>query len=100
MTAPGQITYNFATMADATSAIDAAISSMRGTLDQLEADLRPLEGEAWSSEAQLAYKARKDRWNQASLHIVQILSQVKMALAASAERMQATDRRATNYFPS
>ena len=99
-TADGQLVYNFSTMAGAASAIDTAVGTMRHLLSQLESDLRPLESEAWTSEAQAAYKIRKDKWNTASNHIAQILSQVKMAVEESASRMQATDRRAASYFPS
>ena len=96
----GQIVYNFDTIAGAASAIDTAVSTMRHLLSQLETDLRPLETDAWTSEAQAAYKIRKDKWTAASNHIALILSQVKAALEASAQRMQATDRRAAGYFPS
>jgi WXG100 family type VII secretion target len=96
----GQIVYNFNTISEAVVAIDTAIGTMRGTLNQLETDLRPLETDAWTSEAQAAYKIRKDRWTVASNDIVQILGQVKVSLGAAAERMQATDRRAAGYFPS
>jgi WXG100 family type VII secretion target len=96
----GQIVYNFNTISEAITAIDTAITTMRGTLSQLESDLRPLETDAWTSEAQQAYRVRKDRWTAASNHIVQILGQVKTSLGAAAERMQATDRKAAGYFPS
>jgi len=96
----GQIVYNFGTIAGASSAIDTAVSTMRHLLSQLESDLRPLESEAWTSEAQAAYKIRKDKWNTASNHIALILTQVKGALENSASQMQATDRRAASYFPS
>jgi WXG100 family type VII secretion target len=85
-------------MAEAVTAIDTAIGRMRGTLTDVETGLRPLETGAWTSEAQVAYKIRKDRWNTAANHIVMILTQVKQSVAASAERMQATDRRAAGYF--
>jgi WXG100 family type VII secretion target len=98
--ADGQIVYNFDTIAGASSAIDTAVSTMRHLLSQLETDLRPLETEAWTSEAQTAYKIRKDKWTTASNHIAEILAQVKVALESSAQRMQATDRRATGYFSS
>ena len=98
--ADGQILYNFNTIAGATGAIDTAVGTMRHLLSQLEADLRPLESDAWTSEAQAAYKIRKDKWTAASNHIAQILSQVKLALENSASHMQATDRRAASYFPS
>lgn len=96
--ADGQIVYNFDTIAEAVTAIDTAIRSMQGTLDQLATDLRPLETDAWTSEAQTAYKIRKDRWTTASDHIVQILTQVKMSLDAGSENMRSADRRATGYF--
>jgi len=95
----GQIVYNFSTISGAVSAIDYATSTMRHLLSQLEGDLRPLESEAWTSEAQAAYKIRKDRWTAASNHIAVILTQVKGALENSAHRMQATDKRAAGYFP-
>lgn len=98
--ADGQILYDFGTIADAESAIDTAVSTMRNLLSQLESDLRPLESGAWTSEAQAAYKIRKDKWNNASNHIAMILSQVKVALENSAHQMKATDRRAASYFPS
>ncbi|MGC4895503.1 WXG100 family type VII secretion target [Micromonospora sp. DT31] len=94
----GQIVYNFGTISEAVASIDTAVRSMNGTLDQLARDLSPLESSAWSSEAQAAYKIRKDRWTTASNHIVMILGQVKVSLAAGADRMQQTDRRAVNYF--
>jgi WXG100 family type VII secretion target len=95
----GQIIYNFDTIAGAMTAIDTAVSTMRHLLSQLETDLRPLETDAWTSEAQAAYKIRKDRWTTASNHIATILSQLKGALESSSQRMQATDRRAAGYFP-
>jgi ESAT-6 family protein len=94
----GQIVYNFHTISEAITAIDTAIGTMRGTLSQLETDLRPLETDAWTSEAQQAYKIRKDRWTAASDHIVLILGQVKASLGAASDRMQATDRKAAGYF--
>jgi WXG100 family type VII secretion target len=102
MTQPtgGQILYNFNTMSEAVLAIDTAISKMRGTLDEIEQGMRPLETGAWESEAQVAYRLRKDRWNNAANHIALVLGQVKLAVANSSERMQATDRRAAGYFPS
>jgi len=98
--ADGQILYDFGTIADAGSAIDTAVSTMRNLLSQLESDLRALESGAWTSEAQAAYKIRKDKWHNASNHIAMILSQVKVSLENSANQMQATDRRASTYFPS
>jgi WXG100 family type VII secretion target len=98
--ADGQIVYNFNTMSSAVQAIDTAVSNMRSTLAQLESDLRPLETEAWTSEAQMAYKIRKDRWHRASEHIAVLLGQVKIAVEGASERMRATDRKAQNYFPS
>jgi WXG100 family type VII secretion target len=97
--AGGQILYNFSTMAEAVAAIDTALSKMRGTLTEIETGLRPLETGAWESEAQVAYRIRKERWNTAANHIAMILGQVKVAVSNSAERMQATDRKAASYFP-
>jgi WXG100 family type VII secretion target len=99
MAADGELIYNFNTMAGAAEAIDTAISSMRGTLHQLETDFKPLEGDAWTSEAQVSYKAAKDRWTAASNHITEVLGQVKGAVVSSSERMQHTDRKAAGYFP-
>jgi len=96
----GQLIYNFDTIGGAVTAIDTAVATMRHLLSQLETDLRPLESEAWTSEAQTAYKIRKDKWTTASNHITTILTQVKVALESSASRMQSTDRRAAGYFPS
>jgi WXG100 family type VII secretion target len=96
----GSIVYNFDTIAGAGEAIDTAVSTMRHLLSQLETDLRPLESDAWTSEAQVAYKIRKDKWTTASNHIAQILTQVKAALESSSHRMKSTDTRAANYFPS
>jgi WXG100 family type VII secretion target len=94
----GQIVYNFDTIAEAVTAIDTAIRTMNGTLEQLARDLSPLESDAWTSEAQAAYKIRKDRWTAASNHIVLILGQVKVSLEAGADRMRQTDKNAVNYF--
>ncbi|GEM_PF-7112852 len=99
-TADGQVTYNFATIGTAIEAIDTAIGSMRGALSQLERDLHPLETDAWTSQAQVAYKARKDRWTGAANHITVVLGQVKTALDSAAQRMRDTDRKAISHFES
>lgn len=98
MTADGQIVYQFHTMATAAEAIDTAINSLNATLTDVERDLRPLEGEAWTSEAQQAYKIRKDRWRAAANHIATTMGQVKAAVLSSSERMQGTDKKAAGYF--
>jgi WXG100 family type VII secretion target len=100
MGADGQIRYDFNTIGGAVQAIDAAVASMRGTLSQLESDLRVLETDAWTSEAQMAYKIRKDKWHKSAEHIAMILGQVKVALQGAADRMHATDKKASAYFPS
>jgi WXG100 family type VII secretion target len=96
----GQIVYNFDTIAGAGEAIDTAVSTMRNLLSQLETDLRPLETDAWTSEAQTQYKIRKDKWTAASNHIAQVLTQVKNALESSSHRMKHTDNKAASYFQS
>jgi 6 kDa early secretory antigenic target len=98
MAADGQIIYNFSTINGAVEAIDTAIASMRGTLGKLEQDLRPLETDAWTSEAQQAYKVRKDRWTTASGDIVLTLGKVRAALVTAAERMDGVDKKAVGYF--
>ncbi|WP_213454930.1 WXG100 family type VII secretion target [Rhizomonospora bruguierae] len=98
MGAEGQIVYKFHTMSSAAEAIDVAVSTLNGTLSDIERDLRPLEGEAWSSEAQQQYKIRQDRWRNAAAHIAQTLGQIKAAVISASERMSHTDKKAVNYF--
>lgn len=94
----GQIRYDFNVIGTAGDAIDAAVTSMKNTLSALEADLAPLASDAWTSEAQTAYKIRRDRWNNASEHIALVLEGLKVALADSAVRMRGADKKAASYF--
>lgn len=98
MTNPEALIYDFGTMQAAAGGIETAVTRMQTTLSNLEADLRPLEGDSWSSDAQQAYLQRKQRWQTAAQDINTTLTKVKVALQGAAEGMQAQDKKATGYF--
>jgi WXG100 family type VII secretion target len=100
--APGAdgIVYNFGTMQQAVASIDATVSKMNGLLSDLDQSLRPLETNAWSSDAQQQYKIRKDQWTNGAADIALLLGKVKQAVESAASNMRATDTRAKGYFES
>ncbi|HIW62532.1 MAG TPA: WXG100 family type VII secretion target [Candidatus Stackebrandtia excrementipullorum] len=91
--------YDYGGISSATGAIDTFIRKMDGVMDDIEAALKPLEGEAWSgSDAQVAYLEQKNIWREAALAIAQSLVKLKVALNDGAEGIRATDLRAASFF--
>ena len=95
----GGITYTYGTIETAAGNIDSFISYMNSELADIESKLRPLETE-WTSDAQQAYLACKNKWRSNADEIIGVLMQLKSALSAAGSRMQEADHAATKMFPS
>ncbi|MFC7528564.1 WXG100 family type VII secretion target [Actinoplanes sp. GCM10030250] len=94
----GGITYTYATIENAAGNIDQFISFMNSELSDIESKLKPLETD-WTSDAQQAYLAQKNKWKTNAEEIVQVLGQLKSALNSAGTRMQEADQAATRMFP-
>jgi WXG100 family type VII secretion target len=95
----GGITYQYATIETAAGNIDTFIQYMNSELSDIESKLRPLETN-WTSDAQAAYLAQKNKWRRNAEEIVGVLTQLKAALSAAGTRMQDADGQATLGFPA
>ncbi len=94
----GGITYTYGTIEAAAGNIDSFISYMNSELADIESKLKPLETN-WDSDAQAAYLACKDKWQQNAKDIVEVLGRLKTALSAAGLRMQEADSSAAKMFP-
>lgn len=94
----GGITYTYGTIEAAASNIDSFVQFMQSELDDIERKLRPLETD-WTADAQQAYLACKNTWQQNAQEIVEVLGRLKTALSSASTRMQEADQAATRMFP-
>lgn len=95
----GLMRYNYDGIGNAVTSIDNFIAKMDSIMDDIEAALKPLEGEAWNGmAAQEAYLARKTQWRNAALQIAQSLVSLKIKLNDGAEGIRSTDLRSAQMF--
>ncbi|WP_375500233.1 WXG100 family type VII secretion target [uncultured Jatrophihabitans sp.] len=62
---------------------------LQGTLDQLEADLRPMI-DSWSGAAQESYLACHREWSEAAQSLTTVLNTVGRAVGSAHENYSAT----------
>ncbi|WP_033339414.1 WXG100 family type VII secretion target [Catenuloplanes japonicus] len=70
---------------------------LRSTLDDLDADVRPLT-ETWGGEAQRAYAARRDAWRRAAEELTAVLGEIGRAVDDSASDYLTTETRNRALF--
>ncbi|MEV6347997.1 WXG100 family type VII secretion target [Actinoplanes sp. NPDC051851] len=93
----GLLLVNFGALRQAGADIDKALTTLRGSLDQLERDAAPLVA-AWAGPAREAYAERQVRWRAASVDLQNILHRIKIAMEESALDYTDTERAATQRF--
>jgi len=93
MSNDGTIRYNFAEITDVATAIGTYEGEMDGALGELYRAFKALFAQDWQGAAGEACDNAQRQWNTGALEIKTALGQVGQKLGASAEQMQATDRR-------
>jgi WXG100 family type VII secretion target len=91
--ADGTIRYNFAEISDVASAIGTYEGELDGALSELYRQFKQLFAQDWQGSAGEACDQAQQQWNQGATEIKTALGQVGQKLGASAEQMQATDKR-------
>lgn len=95
--ADGLLVVNFSALQKASIDIDVALRTLDSKLTQLEEDASRLI-DTWDGEARSAYEVRQKRWRTASRDLQNILRDIKMAVAESADDYRNTERANTNLF--
>jgi WXG100 family type VII secretion target len=89
----GTIRYNFGEISDVATAIGTYEGEMDGALNELYREFKQLFAQDWQGAAGEACDQAQQKWNQGATEIKTALGQVGQKLGASAEQMQATDKR-------
>ena len=93
----GLLLVNFGALQQASLDNQKALTELSNQLSQLERDAGPLVA-TWQGTAQEAYRERQARWQAAASELSEILRNIKLAVEASAQDYQDTERKATNRF--
>jgi WXG100 family type VII secretion target len=87
------ITYNFAAIADVSTAIGTYQGNMDVELGELYRSFQTLFANDWSGAAGQACDAAQQQWNQGATQIKEALARLGVALGASADLIQEVDNR-------
>jgi 6 kDa early secretory antigenic target len=94
---------DFPVLQDAADRINQASSFMNTELANLRTTVSSVfdtggEGTSWSGEAQMAYSTRQAEWDDAAGQLNLILTQLKNAVQAAKDDLQATEHRIRGTF--
>lgn len=91
------IRVDHAALTQASGDLRASATRIRGRLDELDQDLRPL-AQQWSGQARASHDAARSEWQRAMNEMVALLEQVSTAVHESNEAYRAADRRGADRF--
>jgi WXG100 family type VII secretion target len=93
MSNDGTIRYNFGEITDVATAIGTYEGELDGALNELYNAFKQLFAQDWQGSAGEACDNAQRQWSVGATEIKTALGQVGQKLGASAEQMQAVDRR-------
>ncbi|KWW98123.1 WXG100 family type VII secretion target [Carbonactinospora thermoautotrophica] len=85
------IKVSFSTLEGGAQSCRSTAGQIRQQLDDLRAEVQRLAGE-WEGEAQAAYQAKQQQWDQAAGDLQQVLERIATALSEAAQQYQATEQ--------
>ncbi|MDR1998485.1 MAG: WXG100 family type VII secretion target [Frankiaceae bacterium] len=91
------IKVDFGSLTEGESAIKGVYQQLVSTLEQLEADLRPMVS-SWSGAAQESYTECQQRWDRAAADLSVLLNQIGQAVGTANDNYQAAESAARSNW--
>ncbi|HEY3631327.1 MAG TPA: WXG100 family type VII secretion target [Jatrophihabitantaceae bacterium] len=89
----GEISVNFGALQQGHAGIAQTYSRLTGTLEELESNLSGMI-QSWSGQAQEAYLANKQQWDQAAANLATVLNQIAGAVSDAHDNYRAAENTA------